>query len=172
MFLELIGTVFAGFAVAGIVMLLNMVTGGRLPRWAAPVGAGLGMIAVTIGSEYSWYDRTRDALPEGLAVVQEVESRAIYRPWTYAVPFVDRFAAIDTTSVRTNEQVPDQRLVDLYFFGRWAPVSKLPVAVDCAGNRRANLIDGAEFGDDGALLNASWVKAGTNDPIIEATCEV
>ncbi|NVO54942.1 hypothetical protein HW561_03955 [Rhodobacteraceae bacterium B1Z28] len=172
MFLELIGTVFAGFAFAGVVMVLNKFTGGRLPRWAAPVAAGLGMIFMTIASEYSWYDRTRDNLPDGLTIIQEIESRAFYRPWTYAVPFVDRFAAIDTVSVRTNDQVPDQRLVDLYFFGRWAPISKLPVAVNCADNRRANLADGAEFSDDGHLLNADWFAAGSGDPIIEATCGV
>ncbi|WP_170750776.1 hypothetical protein [Ruegeria lacuscaerulensis] len=172
MFLELIATLFAGVAFAGVVMLVNKVTGGRLPRWAAPVAAGLGMIGMTISSEYSWYDRTKDTLPEGMAIIQEIESRAFYRPWTYAVPFVERFAAIDTASVRTNEQVPEQRLVDLYFFGRWSPVSKLPVAVDCARNQRANLADGAEFGSEGQLLNADWINAETNDPIIEATCGV
>ncbi len=172
MFLELIGTIFAGFAFAGVVMVLNKVTGGLLPRWATPVAAGLGMIGMTIASEYSWYDRTRDTLPDSLTVIQEVESRAIYRPWTYAVPFVDRFAAIDTFSLRTNDQVPDQRLIDLYFFGRWAPRSMVPIAVDCAQNRRANLADGAEFGTDGQLVNADWFTAGSSDPIIEATCGV
>ncbi|WP_170788533.1 hypothetical protein [Ruegeria lacuscaerulensis] len=172
MFLELIATIFAGIAFAGVVMVINKFTGGRLPKWVAPVAAGLGMIAMTISSEYSWYDRTKDTLPDGMTVVQEVESRALYRPWTYAVPFVNRFAAIDTVSVRTNEQVPEQRLVDLYFFGRWAPVSKLPVAVDCAQNLRANLADGAEFGADGQLVNADWITGTTDDPIIEATCGV
>ncbi|CUH43809.1 hypothetical protein [Ruegeria atlantica] len=172
MFLELIGTIFAGFAFAGIVMVLNKLTGGRLPRWMTPVAAGLGMIGMTITSEYSWYDRTRDTLPEGMTVIQEVESRAFYRPWTYAVPFVDRFAAIDAGSVRTNEQVPEQRLVELYFFGRWAPVSKLPVVVNCKEFSRANLADGAEFADDGRLLNADWIDVTASDPIVEATCGV
>ena len=172
MFLELIGTIFAGFACAGVMMVLNKLTGGRLPRWAAPVAAGAGMIGMTIASEYSWYERTRDQLPEGLTIVQEIENRALYRPWTYAVPFVDRFAAIDAKSVRTNASVPDERLVDLYFFGRWAPISKLPVAVNCVENSRANLADGAEFDDDGRVLNASWIKLGTEDPVIEATCGV
>ncbi|WP_170412405.1 hypothetical protein [Ruegeria atlantica] len=172
MFLELIGTIFAGFAFAGIIMVLNKLTGGRLPRWMTPVAAGLGMIAMTITSEYSWYDRTRDTLPDGMTVIQEVESRAFYRPWTYAVPFVDRFAAIDAGSVRTNEQVPEQRLVELYLFGRWAPVSKLPVVVNCKEFSRANLADGAQFADDGRLLNADWIDVTANDPIVEATCGV
>lgn len=170
MFLELIGTIFAGLAVGGVVMLTNRVTGGRLPRWLTPVAAGLAMIAVTIVSEYSWYDRTRAALPEGMEIVQEVESRAIYRPWTYAAPYVDRFAAIDAASVQTNAKVPDQRLVDLYFFGRWAPVSKLPVVVDCATGRRASLVDGVAFDTDGAVENAEWVAPPAGDPVIAATC--
>lgn len=172
MFLELIGTIFAGIAFAGVVMVLNKLTGGRLPRWMTPVAAGLGMIGMTIASEYSWYDRTRDTLPDGMTVIQEVESRAFYRPWTYAVPFVDRFAAIDAGSVRTNEQVPEQRLVELYLFGRWAPVSKLPVIVNCKEFSRANLADGAQFADDGRLLNADWIDVTANDPIVEATCGV
>ena len=171
MFLELIGTIFAGFAFAGVAMLLNKLTGGRLARWAAPVAAGAGMIAMTIWSEYSWFDRTRNQLPERLTIVQEVENRAFYRPWTYAMPFVDRFA-IDAGSVRTNDSVLDERLVDLYFFGRWASVSKIPVAVNCAENARANLADGVEFADDGRLLNANWIKFNATDPVIEATCGV
>ncbi|MEP0154063.1 MAG: hypothetical protein ABJE81_05245, partial [Pseudophaeobacter sp.] len=58
MFLELIAVIFAGIAVAGVVMLVNNVTGARLPRWLAPVAAGLAMIGVTVTSEYSWYSRT------------------------------------------------------------------------------------------------------------------
>ena len=104
--------------------------------------------------------------------MEEIESQAFYRPWTYAVPFVDRFSAIDTLSVRTNDNVPDQRLVDLYLFGRWAPVTQLPVAVNCADNSRANLADGAEFAEDGRLINAAWFRPDVEDPIVKATCEV
>lgn len=170
MFLELIGTVFAGIAVAGLVMLVNKLTGGRLPKWLVPVAAGLGMIATTISSEYSWFDRTTAQLPEGLEVVQTVEKRAFYQPWSYVVPYVDRFAAVDHATVRRNDALPDQRLADLYFFGRWASVQKLPIAVDCAGGRRASLADGAAFDDSGAIVNADWVKVGLDDPVVAALC--
>lgn len=172
MFLELIGIIFAGFAVAGVVMLLNKITGGRLPRWAAPVGAGLGMIGVTIASEYSWYTRTAEALPEGVEVIQTVENRSIFRPWTYAAPYIDRFAALDRASVRRNPDLPGQRLADLYFFGRWAPVNRLPVLVDCTAHRRASLADGAEFGTLGQVQDADWVEAAADDPVIAAVCGV
>lgn len=170
MFLELIGTIFAGMAVAGVLMLLNRLSGGRLPRWAAPVGAGLGMIAVTISSEYSWFARTSGELPEEFEVVQTVENRSFYRPWTFAAPYIERFVALDRAAIRRNPALPDQRIGDLYFFGRWAAVEKLPVLVDCAGGRRASLADGAEFDDSGAVTDAAWVTAGVDDPVIVAMC--
>ena len=53
MFLELIATVFAGLAMAGVVMLVNRTSGGRLPRWTAPVAAGLAMITATVSNSKS-----------------------------------------------------------------------------------------------------------------------
>lgn len=171
MFLELIAVVFAGLAMAGVVMLLNALTGRRLPRWTLPVAAGLGMIGATISSEYGWYDRTAANLPEGVEVVQTVENQSFYRPWTQIAPYVDRFVAVDRPSLKTNPEIPEQRIVDLYFFGRWAPVNKLPVLIDCAGRRRASLVDGAEFGADGEVLDADWIAVGQDDPVLRSVCE-
>ncbi|MFC3616658.1 hypothetical protein ACFORG_23195 [Lutimaribacter marinistellae] len=172
MFLELIGTVFAGIAVAGLVMLLGKVTGGRLPRWMTPVAAGLAMIAVTISSEYSWFSRTTAALPEGLVVAQTVEKRAFYQPWTYVTPYVNRFVAADIATMQSHPERPDQKIAQLYFFGRWAAVEKLPVAFDCAENRRAMLGDGVEFDAAGELVDADWVVAPPGDPLVQTVCEV
>lgn len=171
MFLELIGTVFAGFAAAGIVMLANKLTGGRLPRWGAPVGAGAAMIAMTIASEYGWYGRTTATLPEGVEVFETVENRRFYRPWTYLAPYVDRFAAVDRGSLQRNPELPGQMMADLYFFGRWAPVNKMPVLVDCDGMRRASLADGAQFDAQGAVSDANWIAVGPEDSILMALCE-
>ncbi|GAB5437149.1 hypothetical protein [Falsiruegeria mediterranea] len=171
MFLELIATVFAGLAAAGVMMLVGRWVPG-LPRWLTPVVAGAAMIAVTIASEYGWYERTRASLPAEFEVIETVENRAMYRPWTYVVPFVDRFAAVDTASIQTHGTRPDQRLAELYFMGRWAPVSKLPVAVDCAGSRRANLADGVEFDSDGNVSGASWISVSPDDSVVAAVCGV
>lgn len=172
MFLELIGTVFAGLAMAGVMMLVNRVTGGRLPRWTVPVAAGLAMLAATISSEYSWFSRTSASLPSEIVIAQTVERQAIYQPWTYLVPYIHRFVAVDGASVRENPQVPDQRLADVYFFGRWSPVNKIPVLADCATGRRASLVDGAEFGADGAITNAEWIAVGGDDPLLSTLCAV
>ena len=170
MFLELIAVVFAGVAAAGVVMLLNRMTGGRLPRWFTPVGAGLAMIGVTIASEYGWYNRTADSLPEGMVIAQTVEKTAFYQPWTYLVPYIDRFVALDTQSLQSNPAIPDQHIAKIYFFGRWAPINEVPVAIDCAGNRRASLADGVEFDDKGAIVGAGWIDVAQDDPILTSVC--
>lgn len=172
MFLELIGTVFAGIAAAGLVMLLNRVTGGRLPRWAAPVSAGLAMIAMTISMEYSWYSRTLASLPDDVEVAETVEKKSFYQPWTYVVPYVSRFVAVDAASIKRHPDRPDQRIVDLYFFGRWSPLRKMPVAFDCAKSRSAVLSGDTQFGNDGDIVNADWRDVGDDAAVLDTACKV
>lgn len=170
MFLELIATLFAGLAAAGVAMALNKGLGGRLPKWMVPVAAGLAMIAATISSEYSWFERTKNGLPEGLEVARAVESKAIYRPWSYMFPYVDRFMAVDLASLRTNENISGQHMVDLAFFGRWRAVQVLPVVVDCVNHRQAQLGSGATFGDDGSIVDAKWAPLDPEDAVHKIIC--
>lgn len=170
MFLELIATVFAGFAAAGIVLALNKGLKGRLPKWILPVAAGAAMLLATISSEYSWFPRAKSNLPEGLQVVQTVQGSAIYRPWTLLWPFVERFAALDTVSVTSHAEQPQMRLADLYFYGRWAPVNKLAVLADCDRGQRAALADAIVFHDDGTISGAQWVQPDSDDPILTKIC--
>ncbi|PID36890.1 MAG: hypothetical protein CR993_02860 [Rhodobacterales bacterium] len=171
MFLELIAVLVAGFAGAGVVMLLNRVLGGRLPRWLAPVVAAGAMIAATVSSEYGWYQRTADALPEGLEVVETIEKQAFYQPWTYLRPYVDRFMAVDVATLKRHDAAPDMVLADVYLFGRWAPVHAFPVLADCAGMRRAALTDAIDFEADGTVIGAEWFTAGAGDPMLDAICK-
>ncbi|MES0811396.1 hypothetical protein ABLO27_18055 [Roseibium sp. SCPC15] len=170
MFVELIATFVAGIAAAGAVMLVNRVLRGRLPRWFAPVAAGAAMILVTISNEYGWYSRTSGALPEDVVVAQTVESKAFYRPWTYVWPFVERFVAVDTATVRSHPNQPGIKLAEIYFFGRWSAVNKLPVLADCPGNRRAALADGIRFENDGAVDGAEWIAVSAGDPLVSTIC--
>jgi hypothetical protein len=171
MFIELIATVFAGIACAGIAMILNIITGKRLPKWILPVAAGLGMIGMTISNEYTWFDRTAEQLPEGITIAMKVDEQSWGRPWTKVWPYTKRFVAVDTATAQTNENLPDQRLADLYFFGRWSPVNQAPMLFDCTGARSALLIDGATFADDGTVTNADWQQMPDGDPILKLVCE-
>lgn len=172
MFIELIATVFAGFACAGLAMLLNVLTGRRLPKWALPVAAGAGMLAMTISNEYTWFTRTAERLPDGVEVAMTVEERSWLRPWTRLRPYTKRFVAVDTATTRSHDALPDQRMADLYFFGRWSPVNQAPMLFDCGAGRSALLIDGADFSEDGTVSNADWQKMPDDDPILQLVCEI
>ncbi len=172
MFVELIGTIVAGIACAGIVMLLNRITGRRLPKWMTPVAAGLGMVAMTISNEYTWYDRTTEILPSDVVVAMTVEEQSWLRPWTQIWPYTKRFVAVDKAATLRSEAAPDQRLTDLYFFGRWSPVNKAPVLFDCATSQSAVMIDGASFSSTGLIENAEFRAAPSGDPVLKLVCEL
>lgn len=170
MFFELIATIVAGVAAAGVVMVINKLIGGRIAKWFLPVAAGGAMLGVTIINEYGWFPRNKAGLPEGFVIAETVESKAFYRPWTYAFPYVERFAAIDAGSLKTNEAQPGKRLADVYFFGRWSPVRKLPVLADCPEKRRALLTKGMAFGLAGEIDGVDWVPVEADDAILSAIC--
>lgn len=151
-------------------MVLNKTLRGRLPRWAVPVGAGIAMIAATMANEYGWYERTKASLPEGFIVIQTVENKVFYRPWTYAAPFVERFVALDEPSLRTHDAKPALRMIDTYFMGRWSAPEKMVVLADCDTGKRAPLVDGASFSETGDVSGVSWFAPGADDPLLADIC--
>lgn len=171
MFLELIATFVAGVAAGGIVLGLVKLTGNRLPRALIPIGAGLAMIGFAIWSEYNWFPRNVANLPEGHVVVRTNESRSVLRPWTFVAPFVDRFVSVQPSAALTHPDRPDERLVEVFVFGRWAPLARVPVLLDCAESRRADLIDGTEFAADGTIEGAEWIALDDTDPLLRAVCD-
>ncbi|WP_299784982.1 hypothetical protein [uncultured Marivita sp.] len=164
MFLELIAVIVAGVAGAGVMMLVSRAAGGRVPKWLIPVAAGAAMLAVTISSEYSWFDRTAEALPEGLQVVQTADSTAFYRPWTYLAPYTDRFIALDTGNVRSNSEDENLFMADVYFFRRWGTVQSVELMVNCRTGQRAD----PAFGDGGDPV---WRDTTADDPIVSGVCD-
>lgn len=169
MLFELIAVVVAGFAGAGIALLARRAFS-LLPRWLVPLFAGAAMLATAISLEYSWYGRTVAGLPEGVEVGLAHENRAPWRPWTYAVPYVDRFIAVDRRSALTHEAAPGQRIVNLYVFGRWAPTQRVRAVFDCEAGRRADLVAGVRLAEDGAIEGATWHETGLDDPVTRAAC--
>ncbi len=170
MLFELIATICVGFGAAGCLLLAGRLTRGRLPRWTVPAAAGLGMIAFSVWSEYSWFERTEAGLPDSVAVVAMHESRAPWRPWTYVVPQVSGFAAVDRGALRRNAEVPGQVLTEVFIVERWAPVRKVPVLLDCPGHRRADIVDGARFAANGAVEDADWIALDDDDRLMGAVC--
>lgn len=170
MLFELIATVAAGFAGAGAALLLHRLSARRLPRFIIPSAAGLAMFAYLIWSEYTWYQRTTEALPDSLVVFFRQTEQAVWRPWTYLSPVTERFAVVDRASTRRNEQVPGQVMVDVVLFARRAPVAKLPVLIDCIGLRRADIVDGVRFDEAGAVVGARWIALAPDDSLVGSVC--
>ena len=92
---ELIGAIVAAVGAAGVILLLNKLLGGRLPRWLVPTAAGLALVTVTIVLEYGWYGRVVNGLPDGVDVVWVDRTPQPLRPWTFAVPMVTQVIAED-----------------------------------------------------------------------------
>ncbi|MEM6888279.1 MAG: hypothetical protein AAF636_09110 [Pseudomonadota bacterium] len=170
MFFELVGTIVAGAAAALMFWAVNRALGGRLPRWLMPVVAGAAMLAAAISSEYGWFARTQATMPSSFVVAQSIKEKAFWRPWTYAIPFVTRFVAVDQASVQTHPDQPGQRLVTLVFYGRWARTASVPMLFDCGQVRQADIVDGVEFGDNGEILGAKWQSVSADDPVFETAC--
>lgn len=170
MFFELVGTVMAGIATALLVFALRHWRPDIVPKWLMPVGAGLAMLLAAISSEYGWYGRISAQLPDGLVVAETMDEKSPLRPWTYLVPYTSRFVAVDRGLAKTHPDVPGQRIVDLYFFGRWAPLQRLTVLWDCAGARTAALGEGAEFMADGQVANVEWQPIPADDPVFLTAC--
>jgi hypothetical protein len=169
MFFELIGTIMAGIAAALFVWAIRRWKP-AVPSWLVPASAGAAMIAAAVSSEYGWYGRVSAQLPDHFVVARTVEGQAPWRPWSYVVPNVERFVAIDKSSLRKSPQDPAQRMVDLYFFGRWAPLQKLTVLWDCTGNRTATVVEGAAFAEDGSVTGVDWQPIPADDPVRVAAC--
>lgn len=171
MFFELIGTIVAGVATGLLIWAINRtLLKGRLPQWLVPVSAGAAMLLATISSEYSWFNRAQSNMPEGFVVAQTVQESQYYRPWTYIKPYVSRFIAVDQGGARTHPSQPDKRIVNLVIYGRWARTARVPVLFDCAGNARADLADGVDFGADGEIINVVWQKMDVDEPLLQAAC--
>lgn len=170
MLLQLVGTVFAGIGAAGMMMLVNKATGSRLPKWTVPAAAGATMIGMAMSNEYTWYDRVKEQLPEGTVVINTVEAKAFYKPWTYVRPYTIRFMAVDTANMMSPDATPDQKIAPVFFYDRFQNPRSAPFAVNCARNERAFLAGGAEVDKDGVVTGAQWEPLDADDPMILAVC--
>lgn len=166
MFFELIATFVAGFAAAGVVLAVNVVTRGLLPRWMTPVAAGLAMLGMAIYNEATWGPRTVAGLPDGVEVIDRTTQSAWWRPWTYVAPQTVRLIALDTRSVRENDNAPGVKLVDLYLFARWQPTAQVAQMVRCTDPARADPTDAALTDPDAA----NWRPVPADDDLIRLTC--
>jgi hypothetical protein len=171
MFFELIAVVVVGVALAWVAMSLRFLSRKRLPKWIIPVFAGAGMLVYTLWSEYSWFSRIEAALPPEVVVAWHNEDAAFWRPWSYYLPVTNRFTAVDRRTIQRHPAFPDQVMIDVILAARWQQSARLKVVFDCAGHRRADLIEGnAAVAPSGEITGVDWVKVPGDDPVLDAAC--
>ena len=164
----------ATLAVALVACLLAWALGRRfrrpLPGYALPMVAAGVAIGYGVYAEYSWAGRTEAALPGSFAVLQRVDERSAFAPWSWLVPRVVRLSAIDTAAVRRHPSHPELRLLDIVLLGRFQPTRRVAQLVDCDGERRADLATGATFGADGLPAEIRWRERAVDDPVVLGAC--
>lgn len=168
--MDLLATICAGAGLAGIVLGLRYLSRNRLPKWTLPAAIGAGMLIFSIWNEYSWYPRVAAALPEAVVIVSAPEDRVFYRPWTYLFPVSSRFMALDRTAMVTSAENAAIRRADALMVQRWSRSQRVPLAFDCAGGRRADLLEGATLAPDGTLQGTVWTAVGSDDALQDAAC--
>ncbi|WP_126976926.1 hypothetical protein [Frigidibacter oleivorans] len=170
MLMDFAAMIAAGAAIAGVWLLANRLSGRRLPRWLLPAAIAAAMFSYAVWSEYTWFGRVRDALPDSVAVVLPVAEPSPMRPWTYAAPMVTRFIAVDRGAVQRSETNPDLVRTEAILVQRWTPTQRVPVAFDCARGLRADLASGAVLAPDGTLTGGDWVDLPAGDAFLTAAC--
>lgn len=167
MLYELIATLSAGFAMAGIALVLRHLTKlllkKQLPKWILPLFAGIGIFSFQIHQEYNWFSQMQSKLQQGTIVVKTVEKTYWYRPWTYAKPQIVRFMAVDIANAEINKINPQLKRVNIYLFERRMSSKIIPQLFDCEKNQMANIPTQSE--------KIEWVAMNTDDNLYKVVCK-
>ena len=168
MLFEFIATITVGLGSAGLILGLQKITRGALPKWVMPATAGLGMLLFTIWTEYSWFERATEALGPEKIVVRTVEKKQVWRPWTYARPVTTRFIALDSAAAQT---VGAHVLTDMYLVSRRSDNAIVPVAFDCLLGRQSPLFDREAPDVEARLETAEWGQLEQEDRLLRTACD-
>jgi hypothetical protein len=169
MALELLGSVFVALTL-GLFLWAVRKRVPAIPRWAVPAVAGLGLIGTAVWMEYSWFSRVSAALPDGFVVANPEETTSPLRPWTYAVPLVSRFTALDGTKVARHPDRDELIIAPVFGFARWQNPQSALMVFDCAGSRRVPVTEDMTIDADGRLTGADWLVLDTADGLQAAAC--
>jgi hypothetical protein len=171
MLFNLIGVIVAGIASAGSVMLVFRIMRRRPPGWLVPATAGLAMITFHLWNEYTWFERVAEGLPEQVVVAERYTYESALQPWTLVRPRINRFAAVDRSTIRRNEQAPGYVMADVLLVGRLDPTARITQLYDCRQARRTDVGASTNVDERGVPLDANWIDAETDHKLFRLICE-
>ncbi len=169
MFLYLVATVAAGFALAGVFMLFRTLTRKRLPRWLIPVMAGGGMMGFHLWFSYTWFQRDVAELPDRVQVVETYETSEVFQPWTLIWPQVHAYMAVDSLAQR-HPQAQHLWLVEVVERVRFQGQLRTPVIVDCQEPGWAQIRADAQPDAQGIPQGLDWARLPAEAPLIATVC--
>lgn len=169
MFWHLIAAIVAGVAGAGIALALRALTRKRLPKWIIPVFAGLGMLGYTVHYEYTWFETTRERLPEGSVVVASEEGDMLWRPWTLKYPMPLVYTVLDAA----NAQIQDSPQGRVGRFVLYRFEKKHLLASVTSGKYQLLCSERAMFrlNDEGQAKLDTLTELDADAPLYRAICE-
>ena len=170
MLFNLLGTFIVGIAAGGTVMLIHRIIGRKPASWLVPVAAGSAMLAFHIWNEYTWFERTTDALPEDVVVTQSYSAQTMLQPWTLLVPKINRFTALDRGSIRRNDKAPDYVMADVFLVKRLDQTAKVTQIYDCRGGRRTEVDASTSVDEQGLPVDAAWTESDIDAPLFKMVC--
>lgn len=169
---NLFGALAVALAVVLVIYLLRRHFLPGLPGWLMPAAAGVAMVAFAIWNSYAWFDRVTGYLSDGVVVAASETTRSPIEPWTYVVPRVERFAAVDLEGLRRNPEHPDLVLADVWFFARFQDNTQHVFLFDCAAGRMAAPPAELNFDETGAPEGVDWAAASpTTEALVRTVCQ-
>lgn len=170
MLLGLISTFVIGIGAAGAVMLLFRLSGRKAPGWLAPTVAGTAMLGFHLWNEYSWFERTSTALPSHVVVAERYTYRSLWQPWTLLVPRINRFTALDRSSIRRHQRAPGYVMADIFLVTRLDRTAKVTQIYDCQERRRTDVTPSSTIDDNGLPRDALWIASAGDEPLFRLVC--
>ncbi|WP_019672372.1 hypothetical protein [Psychrobacter lutiphocae] len=188
MIYEFIATISAGFAMAGLALIirhLSKLIGFNSPKWLIPIFAGIGMLGFQIHQEYHWHEQQIEKLPKDAQVLKLIEGKTWFRPWSYIKPQVIRFMAVAPNKRLDSSQAEVIKQVNLYLFERRMSTKIVPQLVNCTQQTLADPIglntnidsdqDSLTSSDNApntlkSLNELIWQPLAKDDKILQAVC--
>ncbi|MEO1207562.1 MAG: hypothetical protein AAFV45_14640 [Pseudomonadota bacterium] len=143
----------------------------NLPGYIYPMAIGVSMLGYNVWAEYSWYSRTAAALPAHIKVVRTYSHAFPLQPWTYLLPYTNRFAAVDLSSKRPLPKSEGLTKASLILAKRFEPTIEVAFLYDCQKRQAAEIDNALRFTEEGLPVNAAWSSDASLTPMIEAVCD-
>lgn len=170
MLFNLIATFVIGVGAAGSIMLTFRLLRRPAPRWLIPAAAGAAMLSFHLWNEYTWFDRTSSALPEQVTVAERYPYQNVLQPWTLLAPRINRFTAVDRSSIRRNERAPGYVMAEVFLVTRLDQTAKVTQIYNCSEALRTDVGVATSVDERGLPVNADWIAPEAGDALFQLIC--